>query len=106
MIGFITRKILGSQNDRYLRKLTPAVEQIGKLEDEFAQLTDDAFPAQIAEWKDQVQNQGRDLDEILPQVFACVREAGKRSMNMRHYDVQLNRRHGAAPGPHCGNENR
>ena len=89
MIGLITRKLLGSQNERYLKQLNPMVDQVNALESTFSELTDDDFPARIAEWKDQVQNQGRDLDELLPEVFACVREAGKRAMGMRHYDVQL-----------------
>ena len=88
MIGFITKKIFGSMNDRFLKSLNPYVEKINALEGATRELRDEDFPAKVREWRDQVA-QGRDLDELLPEVFALVREAGRRTMNMRHFDTQL-----------------
>ena len=88
MFGLIARKILGSKNERYLKKLGPLVDKINSLESEFQAFSDQDFPTRTAQWKQEVEN-GRDLDEMLPEVFAAVREAGKRVLNMRHFDVQL-----------------
>ncbi|MBF0480722.1 MAG: preprotein translocase subunit SecA [Desulfovibrionaceae bacterium] len=88
MITSLVRKIIGSRNDRYIKSLQPLVERIGALEDGLRALPDDAFPARIAEYKAQVAG-GRALDDLIPEVFALVREAGRRSLNMRHFDVQL-----------------
>ncbi|WP_147819977.1 preprotein translocase subunit SecA [Salidesulfovibrio onnuriiensis] len=81
--------LFGSKNDRYLKKLEPIIAQINDLEPQMQALSDEDFPAKINQWKDEVQNQGRDLDDLLPECFALVREAGRRAMGMRHYDVQL-----------------
>ncbi len=88
MIGFITKKIFGSMNERFLRSLNPLVEQINGLEGQMRGLKDEDFPAKIREWRDQAA-QGRELDDLLPEVFALVREAGRRTLNMRHFDMQL-----------------
>nr|WP_250635951.1 hypothetical protein [Salidesulfovibrio brasiliensis] len=81
--------ILGTKNDRYLKKLKPLIKQINAFEPEYEKLADEQLPQKIEELKDRVQNQGASLDDVLPECFALVREAGKRTMEMRHYDVQL-----------------
>lgn len=89
MFGFLFKKIFGSKNDRFLRKIRSIVAKINALEPEMQALPDDEFPARIAMFKQQVQENGKSLDEILPEVFALVREASRRVLGMRHYDVQL-----------------
>jgi preprotein translocase subunit SecA len=88
MFSSILKKIIGSSNDRYLRKLEPAVARIAALEPQMQALSDADFPAKIAAWKEEVAA-GRSLDDLLPECFALVREAGKRALGMRHYDVQM-----------------
>ena len=80
MIGFLVRKIFGSKNDRFLKKLRPLVAKINALEE---------LPQRLAVYREQVQNGEKDLDAVLPEVFALVREASTRVLGMRHYDVQL-----------------
>ncbi len=82
-------KIFGSKNDRYLKKLRPLVQKINALEPEMEQLQDADFPVRMAEYRQLVQDGTKTLDNILPEVFAMVREASKRVLGMRHYDVQL-----------------
>ncbi|SKA90264.1 preprotein translocase subunit SecA [Paucidesulfovibrio gracilis DSM 16080] len=82
------KKIFGSKNDRYLKKCRPMVKRINDLEERMQALSDDAMRAQVASWREEVQN-GRSLDDLLPECFALVREAGVRSLEMRHFDVQL-----------------
>ena len=81
--------IFGSKNDRYLKKLRPIVREINALEPEIQKLRDEDFPVRMAEYREKVQKDGVSLDDILPNVFALVREAARRTMNMRHFDVQL-----------------
>ena len=83
------QKIFGSKNDRYLKKLRPLVQKINALEPEMEQLTDADFPVRMAEYRASVQDGSATLDGILPEVFALVREASKRTLGMRHFDVQL-----------------
>ena len=80
--------LFGSKNDRYLKRARPVVAAVGALEPRMQALADADFPAQMAAWKQEVA-QGRKLDDLLPEVFALVREAGKRSLNMRHFDCQI-----------------
>jgi preprotein translocase subunit SecA len=89
MLDLAMKLLLGSQNDRDLKKLQPRVAQIGALEAKVKALTDDQMRARITELKDEVQNKGRSLDEVLPESFALTREAGVRALGMRHFDVQL-----------------
>ncbi|MFP4084475.1 MAG: preprotein translocase subunit SecA [Desulfonatronovibrio sp.] len=84
----IVKKIFGTKNDRYLKKLSPAVERINSLESEIQALSDAELRDRIAAWKQEVST-GAALDDLLPHVFAVVREASKRSLGMRHFDVQL-----------------
>ena len=89
MIKFLIGKIFGTRNERYLRSLRPKVRKCNALEPQMKALSDEEIPAKLAEYRDQVQNGGRSLDDVLPEVFALVREASCRVMGMRHYDVQL-----------------
>ncbi len=89
MIGFLVRKIFGSKNDRFLKKLRPLVAKINALEPEMQALADEELPQRLAVYREQVQNGEKDLDAVLPEVFALVREASTRVLGMRHYDVQL-----------------
>ena len=89
MFGFIFKKIFGSKNDRYLRRLRPIVARINALEPQMQELADEDFARRMAEYRQQVQAGERTLDDLLPEVFALVREASRRVMGMRHYDVQL-----------------
>lgn len=88
MLGFLFKKVFGSKNDRYIKRLRPIVAAINALEPQMQSLRDEDFPVRIAEYRQQVE-EGRKLDDMLPEVFALVREAGKRVFNMRHFDVQL-----------------
>ncbi len=88
MFSFLAKKIFGSKNERYLKGLQPLVEQINVLEPEMQALAEAEFPARIAKWRQEVQ-QGRDLDSLLPEVFALVREASLRTLGLRPFDVQL-----------------
>ncbi|MDR1856772.1 MAG: preprotein translocase subunit SecA [Desulfovibrio sp.] len=88
MLTYIFRKVFGSKNERYMRKLRPRVEAVGALEPRMQALADEDFPRRIGELREQVSN-GQDLDELLPEVFAMVREASVRVLGMRHYDVQM-----------------
>ena len=83
--------LFGSKNDRYLKKINPIVEQINALEPRMEALSDADFPEIIAKWKAEVAAGETTLDDLLPECFALVREAGKRVFepSMRHFDVQL-----------------
>jgi len=96
MINSILTKIVGSKNDRLLKKLQPIVDQINALEPEMQALSDEALGGKRAEFMARIEKekeQGKDvdeaLDEVLPEAFAAVREAGRRALGMRHFDVQL-----------------
>ena len=87
MLG-IARKIFGTENDRKLKKLRPIVDMINGLEKEYEALSDSALKSKTTEFKKRVQK-GEKLDALLPEAFATVREAAKRTLGQRHYDVQL-----------------
>ena len=87
MLG-IARKIFGTENDRKLKKLRPIVDMINNLEKEYEALSNSALKSKTTEFKKRVQN-GEKLDDLLPEAFATVREAAKRTLGQRHYDVQL-----------------
>ncbi|MCF8104630.1 MAG: preprotein translocase subunit SecA [Desulfohalobiaceae bacterium] len=88
MFDFVAKKIFGTKNDRYLKTLTPWVEAINALEPDMEKLSDSDFPVRITELRGEVEK-GRELDDLLPEVFALVREASKRSLGLRPFDVQL-----------------
>ena len=86
-IPFLT-KIFGSRNDRMIKSYRKTVTRINALEPQFEQLTDEQLQAKTAEFKNRLA-QGATLDDLLPEAFATVREASKRVMKMRHFDVQM-----------------
>jgi len=88
MITGLLKKIFGSRNERLLRQYMHSVRAINALEPAIAKLSDDALKAKTAEFKLRHTN-GETVDELLPEAFAVVREAGKRAVNMRHFDMQL-----------------
>ncbi len=87
-IGNIFKRIFGTSHERMLRKIQPTVEIINRLEPDVSALSDEELVAQTAKFKQRIEN-GASLDDILPEAFATVREASKRVLGMRHYDVQL-----------------
>ncbi len=87
MLG-IAKKIFGTENDRKLKKLRPLVNRINSLEPEFQGLSDEMLKAKTQEFRDRLKA-GENLDDILPEAFATVREAAVRTLGQRHYDVQL-----------------
>ena len=88
MIGKILTAIFGSRNERELKKLWPVVEQVNSLEPEFEKMSDTSLREKTAELKDRLSH-GETLDDILPEAFASIREAGKRTIGQRHFDVQI-----------------
>ncbi len=82
------KKIFGSQNDRELKKMLPLVEQAGRLEPELQKLSDADLRARTADFRQRIEN-GEPLDDLVPETFATVREAAKRVLGQRHFDVQL-----------------
>jgi len=88
MIGKVLTKIFGSKNDRILKRIRPVIDKINSLEPGIAALVDDGLRAKTLEFKERLAG-GATLDDILPEAFAVAREAGKRVLNMRAYDVQL-----------------
>jgi preprotein translocase subunit SecA len=88
MFGALARKIFGSSNERRIKGYQPRVDQINALEKELEKLSDEALRARTEEFKKQLAG-GATLDDILVPAFATVREAGKRTLGQRHFDVQL-----------------
>jgi preprotein translocase subunit SecA len=88
MIKNLAKKIFGTRNDRIIKQLSKIAKQINSLEDDLKLLSDSDFPDKTNQLKERVK-QGESLDDILPEAFALVREAGRRVLNMRHFDVQL-----------------
>jgi preprotein translocase subunit SecA len=88
MVGRLAKKIFGSRNERLVKQMRKSVAQINALEPEFEALSDEQLQGKTAEFRERLAK-GESLDDILPGAFATVREAGKRVLNMRHYDVQL-----------------
>ncbi len=88
MIEKILTKVFGSSNERYLKQLRPIITRINELENDIQPLDDAQLAAKSVEFKQRVEN-GETLDDILPEAFAVVREAAKRVLGERHYDVQL-----------------
>lgn len=88
MIGGLLKKIFGTKNDREIKALTKEVEKINALESEYEKLSDEELKNKTNIFKERLQN-GETLDDILVEAFATVREASKRILGLRHYDVQL-----------------
>ncbi len=88
MLGKITRKIFGSKNDREIKRMERLVKLINALEEDIAQLTDEQLRNKKQQFQERYTN-GETLDQLLVEAFAVVREAGKRVLGMRHFDMQL-----------------
>jgi preprotein translocase subunit SecA len=88
MVSKLLSKIFGSRNERLLKQMQRTVDQINGLEPQFASLTDAQLRAKTEEFQQRLAG-GESLDALLPEAFATVREAAKRTLNMRHFDVQL-----------------
>jgi preprotein translocase subunit SecA len=88
MLDTVLTKVFGSKNDRVLKQLNPLVDKINSLEPEIKKLDDAALAAQTVRFRERLAN-GEPLDDLLPEAFAVVREAGLRVLGERHYDVQL-----------------
>ena len=88
MFGSLAKAIFGSSNDRYVKSLRPIVAKVNALESDIAALTDEQLAEQTAKFRSRL-GQGDPLDSLLPEAFATVREAAKRVLGQRHYDVQL-----------------
>lgn len=88
MLKSILNAVFGSQNERDIKAIKPIVEKINSLEPAFSELSDEELKAKTAQFKERLAK-GETLDDILPEAFACVREASVRTIGLRHFDVQL-----------------
>src|SRR3984893_14057776 len=88
MLDTLLAKVVGTQNERELKRLRPIVAEVNAFEPAISALSDEQLRGKTAEFRQRVAN-GDTLDELLPEAFAVVREAGRRVLNMRHFDVQL-----------------
>ena len=88
MLVYLAKKIFGTRNDRLLKMLKPVVLRVNDLERRYEPMDDETLRSQTALFKERL-SQGEPLDELLPEAFAVVREAAKRVVGMRHFDVQL-----------------
>ncbi len=88
MINTLLAKVIGTQNERELKRLRPAVARINELEPSITPLSDAELRGRTAEFRERA-GRGEALDDLLPEAFAVCREAGRRVLNMRHFDVQL-----------------
>ena len=88
MINNLLRKVVGSKNDREVKRMQKSVQSINALEETLAGLSDAELQAKTPELRQRLDD-GAALDSLLPDAFAVVREASKRVMGMRHFDVQM-----------------
>jgi len=88
MVSYLVKKVVGSKNDRELKRLKPIVEQVNALEPEMKKLSDAELKGRTAGLKEKL-SRGASLEDILPEAFAAVREASGRTLNQRHFDVQI-----------------
>ncbi|AOS98728.1 preprotein translocase subunit SecA [Microbulbifer aggregans] len=88
MIGKLIKTVFGSKNDREIKRMRKAVVKINAYEDEYQKLDDAALKAKTDEFKQRLAD-GETLDKLLPEAFAAVREASRRTLGMRHFDVQM-----------------
>ncbi len=88
MFGALARRLFGSANDRYLKGVRPIVALINDAESHFEALSDEELRAQTARFREQLEG-GAELDDLLVEAFATVREAAKRTLGQRHFDVQM-----------------
>lgn len=88
MIGKLIKAVFGSKNERELKRMNKVVMRINALEPDMQKLSDEQLKAKTAEFRERYQK-GETLDQLLPEAFATVREAGRRVLGMRHFDVQM-----------------
>ncbi|MFN3676424.1 MAG: preprotein translocase subunit SecA [Sphingomonas pseudosanguinis] len=88
MFGGLAKSLFGSSNDRYVKSLKPTVAKIAAFEPEMQAMSDEQLAAQTVKFREQLAS-GATLDSLLPEAFATVREAAKRVLGQRHYDVQM-----------------
>src|SRR4029450_5536699 len=88
IIDTLLAKVIGTQNERELKRIRPFIAEINAKEPDIQRQSDDELRAKTAGFRQRVAN-GESLEDLLPEAFAVVREAGKRTLNMRHFDVQL-----------------
>ena len=88
MLGALARSLFGTANDRIVKGFDKPVAKINALEPEFAKLSDEQLRAKTAEFRERLAK-GETLDDLLVEAFATVREAAKRTLGQRHFDVQL-----------------
>lgn len=88
MIGKLIKAVFGSKNERELKRMNKVVQRINALEPEMQKLSDEQLKAKTVEFRERYQK-GETLDQLLPEAFATVREAGQRVLGMRHFDVQM-----------------
>ena len=90
MLGFgtITKKVFGTPNDRKIKATRPLIDKINALEPEFEKLLDEALIEKTQDFKKRL-SEGESLDDLLPEAFANCREAARRALGLRAYDVQL-----------------
>src|SRR5690348_11339998 len=88
MFGALARRLFGSANDRYVKSLGPIVSAINEIEPQLEAMSDDELRARTQRFKEQLAD-GTELDDLLIEAFATVREGAKRTLGQRHFDVQL-----------------
>ena len=88
MFGALAKSLFGSSNDRYVKSLGKIVDRIASFEPAISAMSEDELAGQTARFRDRL-SQGETLDDLLPEAFATVREAAKRTLGQRHYDVQM-----------------
>jgi preprotein translocase subunit SecA len=88
MIGNLLKKIVGTKNERELKRIQPLIEQTNSFEERMKGLSDAELKAMTPHFKERFAN-GEELDSLLPEAFAAVREVGVRTVGMRHFDSQL-----------------
>lgn len=88
MLGNVVKKVVGSKNERELKRIQPLVKRIGDLEPQIQSLTDQRLATKTGEFKERLER-GEALDDLLPEAFATVREVARRTLGERHFDVQL-----------------
>ncbi len=87
--GQFLKNLFGSQNERVVKSLWPRVHQVNELESWARDLSEEAVKERVAEWREKVQSGEATLDDALPEMFAMTREAARRTLGMRHFDVQI-----------------
>ena len=100
----LMQKLFGSHSEHELKRIKPIVDKIESYREAMGKLTDEQLKQKTKEFKERL-SKGETLDDILPEAFAVVREAGKRVLGMEHYSVQLIRRYYSSSRKNCRDEN-